>query len=158
MKENRAKILSGRQSATEKLEQSARRRPPGGLAATPRTAGQRGPRRRDERGGSGRRRRGRGPRDGAPRRRYAGTSSFRGVVGDRRNFEDAELLYVKSVKCAENDWGQKYVRRVDSSPVHRGAATWIFRGGGSRRRRGCHVDSPRGREADEGMLEKKVDG
>jgi len=62
MKENRAKILSGRQSATEKLEQ------------------------------------------------YAGTSSFRGVVGDRRNFEDAELLYVKSVKCAENDWGQKYQR------------------------------------------------
>ena len=36
-----------------------------------------------------------------------------------------------------------YVRRADTSPMNRGdaaAATWIFRGSKSRRRRGCGVD------------------
>ena len=47
-----------------------------------------------------------------------------------------------------------YFCRVEMSPMNRGdaaAATWIFRGDESRRRRRCHVDSTRGRRADEGV-------
>ena len=41
---------------------------------------------------------------------YAGKSSYLHSVGDRPNFADAKLLYVKSIKMEENDYGEKYKR------------------------------------------------
>ena len=67
---------------------------------------------------------------------------------------------IRSSGRVKHEAGQ-HVRRVDISLMNRGdaaAGTWIFRGDTSRGRHGCHVGRPRGRRADEGMLERKVSG
>ena len=60
------------------------------------------------------------------------------------------LVRVEMAGIAQGDYLARRRRRISS--VAAAAATWIFRGDESRRRRGCRVDSPGGRQPRRGYF------